>query len=315
MIIKEENSLEAFDVLEKRYENMIFSITAKHFKANNVGHALRVDAIEEGERSLLKAAIKYDFKKGVKFANYAWNTIEGNIQNYKVENKLLVCTPAMQKRLNKLEKVVEVVKVGLNLNDKNIIDIIKNNRKQVMCLLRLKYPKENWDKFFDETSKIVTLAEISMDETMKEANDRKKISILSLQQLLEDREPSGQLLVKESLDIFKNIYVHWMSKILSLYCENRRNHVYSCLKIYYIKSANESDIIQYLSSLGYNGYSYFRKIKNRFEKDVSKKYPTLIHIMVNELNKHFDNDFKYIYTEGSLYENFKNFCESIRELG
>ena len=37
--------------------------------------------------------------------------------------------------------------------------------------------------------------------------------------------------------------------------------------------------------------------------------------MVNELNKHFDNDFKYIYTEGSLYENFKNFCESIRELG
>ena len=321
-IIKEKDCLEARDVLLKRFGNMIFSIVGRNFISNTIGYASRLDAVETAEESLINAAVKYDCEKGTKFSTYAWLCIDGEIKNY----TSLVQTSAMHKRSKMLLKVVaKSKKLGLFPEDKKICDIVRDCREQLINLLKQEYPKENWDKFIDETSLISTLSENSMDETKGESNktihdmvsnDIKKKHILSPQQLLENKLENkgadGILLLKEKRDLFKKIYFHWMNKMVLLFCENRRSLVYYCLKNYYINSEDESDIINRLDSKGYSGYDYLRKNRSRFEKSISQKNTGFLYMMINELNKHFDSEFEYLTKKGSLRKNIGDFCESVR---
>lgn len=321
-IIKEKDCLEARDILLKRFGNMIFSIVGKNFISNTIGYASRLDAIEIAEEVLLNTAIKYDCEKGTKFSTYAWGCIDYEIKNYIKKYKSLVLKPAMQRRLDMVKKVVAKSKeLGLFQKDKEISDIIRDHREQLINLLSSKYPKENWGKFIDETSTISILSEISMDETKGESNktihdmvsnDIKKKHILSPQQLLENEGADGILLLREKRVLFKNIYFHWLNKMVLLFCENRRSLVYCCLKNYYINFEDESDIINRLDSMGYSGYDYLRKNRSRFEKSISQKNTGFLYMMINELNKHFDSEFEYLTQKGSLRKNFGDFCESVR---
>lgn len=326
-LIKKENSSEAFVVLENKYIGTIYSIIRRHFKACAIGHAYLLDAECHAKIALYNAARNYDSKKGTKFSSYAYNCINGEIKNYINKNKSSVLELAMQRRLNMVKKVVTKSKeLGLFQKDKEISDIIRDHREQLINLLSSKYPKENWGKFIDETSTISILSEISMDETKGESNktihdmvsnDIKKKHILSPQQLLENKLKNkgadGILLLKEKRDLFKRIYFHWMNKMVLLFCENSRSRslVYYCLKNYYINFEDES-IINRIDSMGYSGYDYLRKIRSRFEKSISQENTGFLYMMINELNKHFYSEFEYLTKKGSLRTNFRNFCKSVR---
>ncbi|MCR4319002.1 MAG: hypothetical protein NUV74_01525 [Candidatus Brocadiaceae bacterium] len=131
-LIKEDNSSEAFVVLENKYIGTIYSIMRKHFKACAIGHAYLSDAECHAKIALYKAACNYDSKKGTKFSSHAYNCINGEIKNYININKSLVLKLAMQRRLNMVLKVVsESKESGFFPKDKEISDIIRNYREQL----------------------------------------------------------------------------------------------------------------------------------------------------------------------------------------
>lgn len=323
--IKENDCLEARDVLLKRFGNMIFSIVGRNFISNTIGYASRIDAVETAEASLINAAVKYDCEKGTKFSTYAWECIDGETKNYIKNYRSLVLTSAMHRRSNMLLKVIaKSKKSGLFPEDKNICDIVRDCREQLINFLKQEYPKENWDKFIDETSLISTLSENSMDKTIGESNetkydivrkdrDMRKKFILSLEQrIMENEGADAELLLKEARNAFKNIYVYWMNKMILLFCGKRRVLVYDCLKKYYINFEDKSVIITRLNSMGYNGDDYLRQNRSRFEKSISKINASLLCMMINELNKYFDSNFEYLTKEGSQRVNFGEFCKIVR---
>ncbi len=79
MLVKDEDSAEAFDELLRRYRPVIYSIAGKIFYSDNIQHATRHDAILEGESVLGFAIIKYDRFEG-KFRGYAVRCIQGAIK-------------------------------------------------------------------------------------------------------------------------------------------------------------------------------------------------------------------------------------------
>ena len=307
-LIRAGETLKYFDILKERHKGIIYKITGKYFRTENIGHALKISAIEEGEAALLRAAVDYNPQLGVDFKKYAWLVIEGYIQNYILQNRSLISTSAMQKRSNKLLKVISKPLFSED-EGRSLFDIINNDYERIKNVLIMEYPEENWDKFLDETIEILNSSEISIDrasedEEGNEINLHEKIKSGVL-------TPLAHIENREAISIFRETYNRWMHEIISGIAFSQKNK--EILEMYYIGGINENILIDSMNGDNLKGYANFRKIKSRFKKKVCGDHIHLLEEMFAELNEDFD--FNYIGSENALCEDFIDFCESIRHLG
>lgn len=127
-----ETTTASLDKLQKQYASardkltmhnlrLVYSIAGRH-KGKGVGY---LDLIQEGTLGLIRAAEKYDYKKGFRFSTYCFNWITQAIRRHVGDAGALVRYPThVQEQVNKLYRIraEEAQRSGLELSEETLAD-------------------------------------------------------------------------------------------------------------------------------------------------------------------------------------------------
>ena len=205
----------------------------------------------------------------------------------------------------------ELIEFSNDYND--LVDFIQNNENSIKKILHERYPRENWDIFWDKWLHILSIGyESSVDQIKEDENG----GGIALHEVIPSKNssPLKEIEHKEALMIFRDIYKKGMHEIINKYFQGKRSNTQKeILERYYIYGEEEASLIASLNDSGCKGDSLIRQIKSRFKREICKDNMDLIHSIVNELNNYFD--FTYIGSEDPFCDDFINLCEAARKQG
>ncbi|MEC4675522.1 MAG: hypothetical protein VST72_01180 [Nitrospirota bacterium] len=291
ILVREEDSLEAFNELLRRYTPVIYGVAGKIFYSDNIQHSFKSDAILEGESALGSAIASYDRNEGT-FKGYAVRYIEGMIKNYVNGNRSLIKPLALQRRLQTVKSAIRAVTDRRNSD----IDI-----SSVRAWLLQNYPDEAayWNKSLGDY--IIDVSDVRDDMAI----DALTKNGMSLHEVVTDgKATDGSIERRESAVEISGILMDAWLEVTRKEIINGNKRGLKILYRYYVKGDSAEEIIHWLEGLGLNGCVLFRQAKSRGFGNLCKKYKLIFRNMVANINKAFDHVF--------VAEKAESFCDELK---
>ena len=153
----EQGDKNAFNILVTKNLRLVASIAHKY-----TGHGLEyMDLVQEGNLGLLKAATRYDYRRGFKFSTYATWWIKQSIQRAIAEKASLIDKPVhVVEKINKLKRAqaelekelfrqptIDELSARLEMTKDKVLDLLEVNKQ----MISLDTPVKNGDESNDST--------------------------------------------------------------------------------------------------------------------------------------------------------------------
>ena len=291
MLVKEEDSVEAFKELLRLYRPIIFSIAGKIFYTGSIQHATKSEAILEGESALGLAIINYDRSEG-NFKVYAVKYIKGALLNYINGNRSLVKPLALQRRLQRVKSAIRAVTDRTNPD----IDI-----PGVRVWLMRNYPDEAvyWDKFLNDY--IIDVSDVRDDIAI----DSRLKGGKSLHEVVKDAKATdGSIERRELIEEISRIVTDAWLEVIKKEIKKGNRRSLEILYRYYVKGESAEEIMRWIDASGLKGSALFRQVQSRGFGQLCRKYKVIFRNMVAHINKAFNHVF--------VAEKAESFCDELK---